>query len=192
MENTNEIDLQFAQTLNLVYTRNALAATMTVVLLEYLHLFELERRLIWPLKWKLPKVLFMASRYLPFLFVTLFLYHNSAPTSTSPKTCQGVFGVASVGLVLACLCADAVLYLRLYAMSKQDFGSSSSRITKTILISNFAVVSVICLAGISLFLRSETFVPSLNLLPMTPCIHWGPKASKLWLTVCYAALLYSS
>jgi hypothetical protein len=27
---------------------------------------------------------------------------------------------------------------------------------------------------------------------MTPCFHWGTKATTLWLTVCYGALLYSS
>jgi hypothetical protein len=63
-----------------------------------------------------------------------------------------------VGLVIACLCSDgelslrlynahphdtrllsAVLYLRLYALSKQDFTSSSSRFIKIILICNFTV-----------------------------------------------------
>ncbi|KAH6890157.1 hypothetical protein BKA70DRAFT_1328617 [Coprinopsis sp. MPI-PUGE-AT-0042] len=110
--------------------------------------------LIWPSKWTLSKALFLANRYLPFWFVTIFLYF---------------------GMIIAALCADAVLYLRLYALSKQGswFG-------------------IVCVVGIGLFLPSETFVPSPNLLPQTPCFHWGNKATTIWLTVCYGALLYSS
>ncbi|KAH6906613.1 hypothetical protein BKA70DRAFT_1286418 [Coprinopsis sp. MPI-PUGE-AT-0042] len=174
------------QTLSLVYARYAIAPTMTIVVLEYLQLLDLEQSLIWPSKWTLSKALFLANRYLPFWFVTIFLYYNSAPNSTSPTTCRTLFSVATVGMIIAALCADAVLYLRLYALSKQ------ARVTKIVLITNYTLVGIVCVVGIGLFLPSETFVPSPNLLPQTPCFHWGNKATTIWLTVCYGALLYSS
>ncbi|KAH6906600.1 hypothetical protein BKA70DRAFT_1223966 [Coprinopsis sp. MPI-PUGE-AT-0042] len=71
-----------------------------------------------------------------------------------PQTCHSLFGVGSVrlvvSLVVASLCGDAVLYLRLYALSKQ------ARIVKIVLMTNYTVVSVICITGITLFFCSET------------------------------------
>ncbi|KAH6906612.1 hypothetical protein BKA70DRAFT_1286412 [Coprinopsis sp. MPI-PUGE-AT-0042] len=186
MSAMDAIDFQVAQTLSLVYTRYALVASMTIIVLEYFELLELEKLLIWPSKWSLTKILFVASRYLPFGFVTLYVYYNSALPSTSPKECHILFGLAAGTLVIAGLCADAVLYLRLYALSKQ------ARLTKVVLLVNFAVVTVLCVMGIALFLRSETYIPSPNLLPLTTCFHRASKMTTLWLTIAYGALLYSS
>ncbi|KAH6887801.1 hypothetical protein BKA70DRAFT_1332487 [Coprinopsis sp. MPI-PUGE-AT-0042] len=179
-------DWQLTQTLSLLYTRNALVVSMTIIMLEYFQLLALERKFIWSSKWRLSKVLFLASRYLPLVFVTIWVYYNSAPASTSVDACRMLFDVATVLLIIACLCADAVLYLRLYALSKQ------SKLMMFVLIANYSVVAVICLGGISLFLRTQKFVPSPNLLPLTTCFNLSTKATALWAAVCYGALLYSS
>ncbi|KAH6885687.1 hypothetical protein BKA70DRAFT_113043 [Coprinopsis sp. MPI-PUGE-AT-0042] len=174
------------QTLSLVYTRNAMVASMTIILLEYFQLLDLETRVIWSSKWGLPKMLFLASRYLPFVFVPIWISFNAAPIFTSVNTCRILFDVATITLIIACLCADAVLYLRLYALSKQ------TRIMKIILTANYSVVGVLCIAGITLFLCSQTFVPSPNLLPLTTCFSLYAPATARWATVCYGSLLYSS
>ncbi|KAH6890158.1 hypothetical protein BKA70DRAFT_1328626 [Coprinopsis sp. MPI-PUGE-AT-0042] len=156
---------------------------MTIIVLEYFELLELEKLLIWPSKWSLTRSSSSQADISP---LGCYSLHNSALPSTSPKECHILFGLAAGTLVIAGLCADAVLYLRLYALSKQ------ARLTKVVLLVNFAVVTVLCVMGIALFLRSETYIPSPNLLPLTTCFHRASKMTTLWLTIAYGALLYSS
>jgi len=186
MDLEHDAEWEIAQTLSFVYARNAMVATLTIVLLEYFQLFELESVYIWSSKWTPSKVLFVISRYLPLVYATLWVYWNSAPPDTSTFTCRSLFGASTATLIVGTLCADAVLYLRLRAVSK------NARVTGIVLAINYTVVAVLCLAGLALFLYSEKFIPSPNLLPLTTCFHVGTEHTVLWMTICYGALLYSS
>ena len=181
------LEWQIAQGFSFSNTRYAILASTTIIIAEYFHLLELESTLIWPAKWKLSKLLFVVNRYLPFVVIAQFLYYNSAPSSTSSLACHGLLGGQVVGTLLACLFADAVLYLRLYAISKQD------KIVRVILIINYTLVTLIGAVSTGLFLDLETFLVFPKVLPGTsPCIHVGTKTSILALTMCYAILLYDS
>jgi hypothetical protein len=44
----------------------------------------LQQTLIWPSKWRLSKILFIASRYLPLAFVPIWVYCKC------PRSCEGI------------------------------------------------------------------------------------------------------
>ncbi|KAH6906605.1 hypothetical protein BKA70DRAFT_1563459 [Coprinopsis sp. MPI-PUGE-AT-0042] len=180
----NDVRWQVAQTLSFVYTRYALVVALTVVLLEYFQLIEAEKTLVWPLKWSIFKFLFVINRYLPLIYASLWVVYVSAPASTSVSTCQVLFDVPTVFLVIGMLCADAVFYFRLYALSQQ------SRTMMIVLIANYLLVSLSCSVCIAFWIRSQSFVPSPHLLPLTTCFRYGTTA--IWSTIVYGALLYNS
>ncbi|KAH6906604.1 hypothetical protein BKA70DRAFT_1428690 [Coprinopsis sp. MPI-PUGE-AT-0042] len=180
----NDIRWQVAQTLSFVYTRYALIIALTVFLLEYLQLLEDEKTLVWPLKWNIFKLLFIVNRYLPLVYASMWVAYVSAPAATSVSACEVLFDVASTLLIVGILCADAVLYFRLYALSQKD------RLIKLVLMANYVVVSLSCVVCVTLWMRSQTFVASPQLLPLTTCFRYGTTA--IWATVVYGALLYNS
>ncbi|KAH6901425.1 hypothetical protein BKA70DRAFT_1436152 [Coprinopsis sp. MPI-PUGE-AT-0042] len=166
--------------------QNTIVTSMTILILEYFEHFELERTLIWKSRWNVCKCLFLASRYLPFVFVAGWLYYSAAPGSTSPEDCRILYVIATIFMILGSLCADAVLYLRIHALSMH------SRSMKTILGMNYAVVALLCFATIPFFLRAQTFVPSPDLLSLTSCFGISAKGPSHWVLACYGGLLYSS
>ncbi|KAH6912011.1 hypothetical protein BKA70DRAFT_1266213 [Coprinopsis sp. MPI-PUGE-AT-0042] len=89
-------------------------------------------------------------------------------------------------MTLGSLCADAVLYLRVHALSVH------SNSMKKVLVMNYAVVALVCFATIPFFLRAQKFVPSPGLSSLTGCFGISLKGPSHWLIACYAAMLYSS
>ncbi|KAJ7872686.1 hypothetical protein B0H13DRAFT_2349342 [Mycena leptocephala] len=52
---------------------------IAILFFDYLLTLHMETTLVWPSRWSISKVLFMLSRYLPFVEVPLSLYYDSPP-----------------------------------------------------------------------------------------------------------------
>ncbi|KAH6912038.1 hypothetical protein BKA70DRAFT_824115 [Coprinopsis sp. MPI-PUGE-AT-0042] len=166
--------------------RSAFAACMTLVVLEFFQHLELERTLVWTSKWTLCKSLFLISRYLPFGIVATWLYYISAPNNPTVETCRILFCTGGILMATACLCADAVLYIRVYALALQ------SKVMKMILIAHYVVVSLACLAGMAMFVKSRPAGPTTHLSGLVPCVSVPSLAADRWAIVQYGLLLYSA
>lgn len=172
--------------LSLVYSRFTISCTLVVAILEYFQLFDAERKYMWPAKWHATKILFLASRYLTFVFVSLFVFTSFAGTGYSTITCRNAFAAATIILIPSVLLADAVLYLRLYALSHHH------RPLRLVLVANYIIVAIVCTVGIVLFLRAQNWITPPALAGPHSCFGVVGKATRFGATLCYGALLWSS
>ncbi|KAH6912039.1 hypothetical protein BKA70DRAFT_824249 [Coprinopsis sp. MPI-PUGE-AT-0042] len=183
--------------------RSVFAVCMTLVVLEFFQHLELERTLVWTSKWTLCKCLFLISRYLLFGIVATWLYYIAAPNNPSVEvrvhrhpvwrlltsdlqTCRILFCTGGILITIACLCADAVLYIRVYALSLQ------SKAIKTVLIAHYVVVSLASLVGMAMFLNSRPAGPTIHLSGLAVCVSVPSPASDRWAIIQYGLLLYSA
>ncbi|KAJ6570126.1 hypothetical protein DFH09DRAFT_1154092 [Mycena vulgaris] len=82
-----------------------------VKVFDYLLSLELEVSLVWGSKWSLSKILYMCSRYPPFIDVPLVLWCTCSPTDCFP-----VYTASSWGTFFGIATAEAILVLRTYAL----------------------------------------------------------------------------
>ncbi|KAH6887800.1 hypothetical protein BKA70DRAFT_1332469 [Coprinopsis sp. MPI-PUGE-AT-0042] len=172
--------------LSLLYSRFTIMSTLVVATLEYFQLFDAEQKYMWPTQWHPTKILFFASRYLPFVYMPFFMFTSFAQGDYSPDTCRNIFAVGTVTLIFSVLVADAVLYLRLYALSKSD------RIARLVLVSNYIGVAIGCTVGIVLFLKAQNWITPPTMAGPISCFGLVGKATRFGATLCYGALLWSS
>ncbi|KAH6887804.1 hypothetical protein BKA70DRAFT_70597 [Coprinopsis sp. MPI-PUGE-AT-0042] len=172
--------------LSLLYSRFTIMSTLVVATLEYFQLFDAEKKYMWSTQWQPAKILFFGSRYLPFVYMPLFMFTSFAQGDYSPENCRNVFALATAILIFSILVADAVLYLRLYALSKND------RIARLVLVSNYIGVSIGCIVGIALFLKAQNWITPPTMAGPISCFGLVGKATRFGATLCYGALLWSS
>ncbi|KAF8073934.1 hypothetical protein FPV67DRAFT_775169 [Lyophyllum atratum] len=79
------------------------AAGITLWVYDYLGTFPLEVTLIWRAPWKIPKVLFILTRYLPVVAFGVLLYYDVAHLSAEEcQTCQKVvIWIFNIGICIA-------------------------------------------------------------------------------------------
>jgi len=83
-------------------------ATVCLWVYDYMLTLELEVSLFWKAPWKLSKVLFLFTRYLPFATMGLLLYHQFEPT-ISQTTCVLTYRVAS-WMISISICLTESMY----------------------------------------------------------------------------------
>ncbi|KAH6902713.1 hypothetical protein BKA70DRAFT_623291 [Coprinopsis sp. MPI-PUGE-AT-0042] len=83
---------------------------------EFFHTLPTEASFIWRSDWGLSKMLYFANRMVPLVFLP-FMMAALVIRDPSPKQCQGLYGVVFVGNIVTIAFAEAILYLRLYALS---------------------------------------------------------------------------
>ncbi|KAF6758714.1 hypothetical protein DFP72DRAFT_1064817 [Ephemerocybe angulata] len=88
---------------------------LTLAIADTLHCLPLEVSLIWSAKWNMGKVLFLLSRYLVFFDVIVSLSYNFAP-NLSVVQCGRLFAAGSSLTVVGVTVAEAILFLRVYAL----------------------------------------------------------------------------
>ncbi|KAK7682860.1 hypothetical protein QCA50_014246 [Cerrena zonata] len=94
------------------YTDVAAAALLVY---DYLLTFNVEKSLIWPSRWNIMKVLFLLTRYLPFVDVTLVLFYQ-LKTNISVETCRATYFPAGWFIVLGIMVAEIILTIRTWAI----------------------------------------------------------------------------
>ncbi|KAJ7115357.1 hypothetical protein C8R44DRAFT_223330 [Mycena epipterygia] len=131
--------------------------SLTILFFDYFLTLNLEATLVWPSRLSISKVLFLLSRYLPFLEVPLSGYYTFAPNA-SLSHCFAVNSAIIVTRLVGIAIAEAILLLRTFALSGrqlqvlQVFGT-----IYTLGVSTSAITLSLFIAG------SKYDVPPLNL-----------------------------
>ncbi|KAI0062550.1 hypothetical protein BV25DRAFT_643734 [Artomyces pyxidatus] len=105
---------------NQIIFNHVQVATLALYVYDWIILFGEEVDLIWQARWTLPKVLFLLSRYTPFLDLALNLVHNFA--DLDPKGCSFTFSIISWSMTIGMAVSEVVMILRvqvLYDRSKK-------------------------------------------------------------------------
>ncbi|TFK20543.1 hypothetical protein FA15DRAFT_759312 [Coprinopsis marcescibilis] len=157
-------------------------ASMVVLILEYIQTVEQEAKLIWPTKWSAVKVIFILNRYLPLVFVPPVAYFN-VTLITPTLMCKSLFTVFAVGIAGSVITADALLYIRIYAVSGR------SQTVRNILIANALCVLGLTLGPWGVYVFKTTFVqPPFH---RRGCFAVEPGPSLL-VMLAFGSLLYST
>lgn len=96
-------------------TRYAQMASTCIIFYDHLLTFEGEVELIWKAHWSMGKVLFLLNRYYPAASVVFNNYGLFSPTLT-PSFCTRFFQWQGWTGLIACMLAEVILQMRLYAM----------------------------------------------------------------------------
>ncbi|OCB89035.1 hypothetical protein A7U60_g3843 [Sanghuangporus baumii] len=90
-------------------------ASFTILVYDYILTFEDERTLIWPGQWTVTKVLFLFTRYLPFIDLSIPVIRH-ASKDLSPKACELSYQ-SSIWLInVGFLTAELILLIRTWAI----------------------------------------------------------------------------
>ncbi|KAH8119839.1 hypothetical protein DFH11DRAFT_1556813 [Phellopilus nigrolimitatus] len=127
-------------------------ASMTILTYDYLITFNAEKRLIWPSPWSLPKVLFLLTRYLPFIDTSIVLWHQFNPFMTQ-RDCTLAYMSTGWMILLGILVAEIILLLRTWAVWERgrNVGIGLSIWTAALWIPNMVCMGI--------FLKSLKFAP---------------------------------
>ncbi|EJC98747.1 uncharacterized protein FOMMEDRAFT_161580 [Fomitiporia mediterranea MF3/22] len=125
-------------------------ASFAILGYDYLLTFEDERTLIWPSNWSAGKVLFVLTRYLPFVDLSITASHHFR-TGLTPEECSLAYKSAGWLINIGIIIAELILVLRTWAIWEKN-----RKVTITLGIwaslSLIADVVVMCL-----FMRSIEF-----------------------------------
>ncbi|KAJ7284673.1 hypothetical protein C8J57DRAFT_699445 [Mycena rebaudengoi] len=127
-------------------------ASITILVFDYLLAFELEVSLIWGSEWSITKIIFICSRYSPFLDVPLILWYSLGPSLNS-KHCHILYSLISWATVFGISMAEAILLLRTYALMGRE------RRILSALVLQYAIVAFTTIVVLTLFLKSMKFGP---------------------------------
>ncbi|KAH8119853.1 hypothetical protein DFH11DRAFT_1739165, partial [Phellopilus nigrolimitatus] len=152
MANASEVAELVVALQQMRYTQYFDVASMTILTYDYLITFNAEKRLIWPSSWSLPKVLFLLTRYLPFIDTSIALWQHLKPFMTQ-RGCTVAYMSTGWLILLGILVAEIILLLRTWAVweRSRSIGIGLSIWTAALWISN-----MVCLG---IFLKSVKFSP---------------------------------
>ncbi|KAJ3549919.1 hypothetical protein NMY22_g715 [Coprinellus aureogranulatus] len=137
---------------------------LMLIVADWAHTFPLEVEHMWPAPLSWIKVLFFLNRY-NVLDIALSYVHTTG--ASIPKQCKTVFFCASIWLVFSIAFAEAIMYMRVYALSGR------SKVVLWILSTQFVLVhggSIVLLAIFLVPLKYEQS-PLPTLLPCSPVIE---------------------
>ncbi|KAF9442950.1 hypothetical protein P691DRAFT_779143, partial [Macrolepiota fuliginosa MF-IS2] len=133
--------------------KNLTIASMVIMIFDWLLTFEMEVSYIWKAPWNVMKILYILSRYTPFVDVTILVFFESGDGLTV-ETCRKLYlcaaGMYYVGMGIASL----IFTLRTWVVWDRDrnFG-----ISLTVF---YSVSWLIILVPFALYLRTMVYTPS--------------------------------
>ncbi|KAG2019741.1 hypothetical protein CC2G_005154 [Coprinopsis cinerea AmutBmut pab1-1] len=139
-------------------------AALAYLIVDYLETWELEKRFVWSGNKGAVNTLFLISRYLPFVDVPLFMYYCNNPTP-SPRECKRICSVIIALSLAAYIIIEALLLLRVHAISKQ------SRRTTTYIWCHLAVFSVTLITLLFLSIFSLGYYSSIRVESIDLVLH---------------------
>lgn len=96
---------------------------LVIMAYDWLILLDREIEHVWGARWGTGKILYLASRYWPFLDMPIIIVIHTAPSGTiDDETCAVLYRMSSWGSVLGICISESILLLRtsaIYAMSKR-------------------------------------------------------------------------
>ncbi|KAJ2912920.1 hypothetical protein MD484_g7489, partial [Candolleomyces efflorescens] len=145
-------------------------------LADWLHTLPFEVEVIWPARWNVVKFLYFFNRYFPLDIIFSYIYIEVP----NVKMCRISYSISSVGLILSLGMSEAVIFIRLYALSRQ------SAFFRWWLIVQFIAVQGTMFALLGPFLSSFRWVPS----PAPRHVACLPVAAKtIYATISFAILM---
>ncbi|KAH6902695.1 hypothetical protein BKA70DRAFT_1156221 [Coprinopsis sp. MPI-PUGE-AT-0042] len=155
----------------------------TIQVLEAFQMLELEVDLIWKATtWGWIKGLYIANRTVPFILL-LFTAIPFGLRNPSSRLCDGVAGTAIIAIPVSLLLAEAILYIRLFALS------GCQRWMQIFLYVHAPIVTIGALVPVSLFAKQVSWGPSEY--PSNPYGCYIRRTKNIFAVVSYGILLYS-
>ncbi|KAJ2932073.1 hypothetical protein H1R20_g5029, partial [Candolleomyces eurysporus] len=133
-----------------ILSRHALNVALTAAVADWIYTLPFEIEVIWPTKWNLVKVLYILNRY---FLVDMFVYYLYLERANI-ETCRISFIVSGLTALVGLALAEAVIFLRLYALSGQ------SRICRIWLPLQFIAVQITACCVEGFFYKSVVYAPS--------------------------------
>ncbi|TEB36330.1 hypothetical protein FA13DRAFT_1246841 [Coprinellus micaceus] len=164
-------ELIFASATRQKITKYVDVAALALLVVDYLGTLEAEVAYMWPAELSAAKVLFFLSRYLALFDVPLAIYYHTS-LGLPVRTCQILFSVETTSLLIGVAFAEAILFLRVYALSGR------SKKMMVWLVFQFFGVHVAEFVVYILFLRNLQFGPS-PLPTVIGCTPLPPKSQAL-------------
>jgi len=90
-------------------------SSFVILIYDYCLTFNMERSLLWTSPWSVAKVLFLLTRYLPFVDTTIVLWHQFKPLATNQE-CLWAYKSTGWLITIGILIAEIVLALRAWAI----------------------------------------------------------------------------
>ncbi|KAJ3482314.1 hypothetical protein NLI96_g7066 [Meripilus lineatus] len=138
---------------DLCYNSTSSAGAAAIFVWDFLLTIHLEVEYMWPAQWNFVKILFILTRYLPFVDLTLVLFYEMNP-STSTRACNILYSVAGWFIVMGIVIAEVILVLRTWTI-----WGRGKRIGYVLV-----TVSIVCLVPVlviqKIFLDSIVFPPN--------------------------------
>lgn len=148
----------YEQTRNVNYLA---ASGYALTVADFIHTFPDEVRLMWPTPLSVAKVLFFAARYYVLVHCVLAsMYHLR--TGLSPEECKRSFVQLFVSSGASVLCAEAILFVRVFAFSERN------RKVLIYLVIQYIAIHAPSVGILITFLLSVKFAPAAQ--PDLPCM----------------------
>lgn len=147
-------------------------ASTAYLVLDYFQTFHAEIQLIWPRRWTLVKILFLLSRYLPFVYAPTTLWVGLQAVGAALEDCAVAFGASSVLILVSMMLAEAIMCVRLYAL-----GKNSKRLLAWLLL-QFIATQGTTFTVFALFVKSVKYLPS-PIRSVPGCIPYRFDSQKL-------------
>ncbi|KAJ3532105.1 hypothetical protein NMY22_g7879 [Coprinellus aureogranulatus] len=145
-------------------------ASLVLLVVDYLATLETEARYMWPAPLSLAKFLYFCSRYMVFFDVPFAVYYHTA-LHVEPKSCRDMFRVGTTSGVIGIVFSEAILFLRVYALSGRD------RRLMVYLALQFIATHVAYFAMYGVFLAGVEFGPS-PIPAVLGCVPGLPDSEK--------------
>ncbi|KAF6751551.1 hypothetical protein DFP72DRAFT_476440 [Ephemerocybe angulata] len=152
----------------------------TLVVIDFLHTFPDEVRLMWPAPLSVPKVLFFFTRYY-ILVHSIFTIRYETSVGLSAEKCRNVFILVFASSCFAVLWSEGILFFRVWA-----FGHRRRKIAMYLTMQYFTIHTP-SFVFLILFLRTVRFPAPGG--PDAPCLP--PSAEYMYLGICFALALLS-
>ncbi|KAF6751034.1 hypothetical protein DFP72DRAFT_909106 [Ephemerocybe angulata] len=151
-----------------------------LVVVDFIQTFPDEVRLMWPAPSSVPKFLFFLARYYILLHTVFRMIYEQA-RGLSPEACKITFVLVFVSSSFAVLCAESILFIRVWAFSHRN------RKIGIYLTLQFFSIHVPALVLMIQFVKSVKFAP-LVFRTWTCIPVYG---DYVWLGVCFCLALAS-
>ncbi|KAG2014362.1 hypothetical protein CC2G_011188 [Coprinopsis cinerea AmutBmut pab1-1] len=168
-----------------LYQRNLFEyQTDHIKLYDYLQTLDQEVATVWPGRMCTGKVLFLITRYTPFIDYTNLMAIRFWPTALPPSLCHALFLVANIGAMIGVTASDGILVVSLYAL----LGAKRSHMIVLSIIALACIIPTLVLVG--LFLKASKGIPGEWPLDFLACYYrFDPVDYGLNIMRCYYILL---
>ncbi|KAF8998703.1 hypothetical protein BDQ17DRAFT_1361808 [Cyathus striatus] len=102
-----------------VHLSQVKVASVAILVFDYFLTFELEMKYIWSTKWSIPNLMFLFTRYLPFV-ESCVLFFRIFSSGLSTETCNQAYKVNALLILVGIIVAEIILSLRTWAVWGQN------------------------------------------------------------------------